>query len=224
MIKILLVEDDLSLSNSIFDFLDDFADVMQVFDGEEGLYEAESGVYDLILLDLMLPEKGGFQVLKELREQGITTPVLIMTAKESLDDKGHGFELGADDYLTKPFYLEELKMRIQALLKRSGKFNDNTLSYHELTADTLTNTTTVNGEKVELLGKEFDLLVYFLQNQNVILPKSQIFDRIWGFDSDTTISVVEVYVSKIRKKLKGTSFAKNLQTLRSVGYILKDAE
>lgn len=224
MIKILLVDDDLSLSNSIFDFLDDFADVMQVFDGEEGLYEAESGVYDLILLDLMLPEKGGFQVLKELREQGITTPVLIMTAKESLDDKGHGFELGADDYLTKPFYLEELKMRIQALLKRSGKFNDNTLSYHELTADTSTNTTTVNGEKVELLGKEFDLLVYFLQNQNVILPKSQIFDRIWGFDSDTTISVVEVYVSKIRKKLKGTSFAKNLQTLRSVGYILKDAE
>ena len=224
MIKILLVEDDLSLSNSIFDFLDNFADVMQVFDGEEGLYEAESGVYDLILLDLMLPEKGGFQVLKELREQGITTPVLIMTAKESLDDKGHGFELGADDYLTKPFYLEELKMRIQALLKRSGKFNDNTLSYHELTADTSTNTTTVNGEKVELLGKEFELLVYFLQNQNVILPKSQIFDRIWGFDSDTTISVVEVYVSKIRKKLKGTSFAKNLQTLRSVGYILKDAE
>ena len=224
MIKILLVEDDLSLSNSIFDFLDDFADVMQVFDGEEGLYEAESGVYDLILLDLMLPEKDGFQVLKELREKGVLTPVLIMTAKESLDDKGHGFELGADDYLTKPFYLEELKMRIQALLKRSGKYNDNTLSYEELTVDTSTNTTIANGKEVDLLGKEFDLLVYFLQNQNVILPKSQIFDRIWGFDSDTTISVVEVYVSKIRKKLKGTTFAKNLQTLRSVGYILKNAE
>src|SRR5699024_5182858 len=224
MIKILLVEDDLSLSNSVFDFLDDFADVMQVFDGEEGLYEAESGVYDLILLDLMLPEKDGFQVLKELREKGISTPVLIMTAKESLDDKGHGFELGADDYLTKPFYLEELKMRIQALLKRSGKYNSNTLSYKEVTVDTATNTTTVDGKVVELLGKEFDLLVYFLQNQNVILPKSQLFDRLWGFDSDTTISVVEVYVSKIRKKLKGTEFAKNLQTLRSVGYILKDAE
>ena len=223
MIKILLVEDDLGLSNSVFDFLDDFADVMQVFDGEEGLYEAESGVYDLILLDLMLPEKNGFQVLKELREKGITTPVLIMTAKEGLDDKGHGFELGADDYLTKPFYLEELKMRIQALLKRSGKFNENNLTYGELTVDTATNTTMVNGKEVELLGKEFDLLVYFLQNQNVILPKSQIFDRIWGFDSDTTISVVEVYVSKIRKKLKDTTFGKNLQTLRSVGYILKDA-
>lgn len=224
MIKILLVEDDLGLSNSVCDFLDDFADVMQVFDGDEGLYEAESGVYDLILLDLMLPEKDGFQVLKELRDKGVTTPVLIMTAKESLDDKGHGFELGADDYLTKPFYLEELKMRIQALLKRSGKLNDNTLTYGEISVNTSTNTTTVNGLEVELLGKEFDLLVYFLQNQNVILPKTQIFDRIWGFDSDTTLSVVEVYVSKIRKKLKGTAFVNNMQTLRSVGYILKDAE
>ncbi|HEN0399443.1 TPA: response regulator transcription factor [Streptococcus agalactiae] len=224
MIKILLIEDDLSLSNSVFDFLDDFADIMQIFDGEEGLYEAESGVYDLILLDLMLPEKNGFQVLKELREKGITTPVLIMTAKESIDDKGQGFDLGADDYLTKPFYLEELKMRIQALLKRSGKFNDNSLIYGDIRVDMSTNSTFVNQTEVELLGKEFDLLVYFLQNQNVILPKSQIFDRIWGFDSDTTISVVEVYVSKVRKKLKGTLFSENLQTLRSVGYILKHVE
>ena len=224
MIKILLVEDDLGLSNSVFDFLDDFADVMQVFDGDEGLYEAESGIYDLILLDLMLPGKDGFQVLKELRDKGVSTPVLIMTAKESLDDKGHGFELGADDYLTKPFYLEELKMRIQALLKRAGKVNENTLSYGNVTVNLSTNSTLVEGKEVELLGKEFDLLVYFLQNQNVILPKTQIFDRLWGFDSDTTISVVEVYVSKIRKKLKGPDFAKNLQTLRSVGYILKDAQ
>lgn len=224
MIKILLVEDDLSLSNSVFDFLDDFADVMQVFDGDEGLYEAERGVYDLILLDLMLPEKDGFTVLKELREKGVTTPVLIMTAKESLDDKGHGFELGADDYLTKPFYLEELKMRIQALLKRSGKFDQNTLSFGDVRVNLSTNSTFVGDKEVELLGKEFDLLVYFLQNQNVILPKSQIFDRLWGFDSDTTVSVVEVYVSKIRKKLKGTDFATNLQTLRSVGYILKNAD
>ena len=224
MIKILLVEDDLSLSNSVFDFLDDFADVMQVFDGDEGLYEAESGVYDLILLDLMLPEKDGFTVLKELREQGITTPILIMTAKESLDDKGHGFELGADDYLTKPFYLKELKMRIEALLKRSGKFDQNTFSFGDVCVNLSTNSTYVGDKEVELLGKEFDLLVYFLQNQNVILPKSQIFDRLWGSDSDTNVSVVEVYVSKIRKKLKGTDFATNLQTLRSVGYILKNAD
>ncbi|ESA52493.1 response regulator receiver domain protein [Streptococcus pyogenes GA03455] len=199
MIKILLVEDDLSLSNSIFDFLDDFADVMQVFDGDEGLYEAESGIYDLILLDLMLPEKNGFQVLKELREKDIKIPVLIMTAKEGLDDKGHGFELGADDYLTKPFYLEELKMRIQALLKRTGKFADKNISFGNLVVDLARKEVKVEGKVVELLGKEFDLLVYLLQNQNVILPKTQIFDRLWGFDSDTTISVVEVYISKIRK-------------------------
>lgn len=147
-----------------------------------------------------------------------------MTAKESLDDKGHGFELGADDYLTKPFYLEELKMRIQALLKRSGKFDQNTLSFGDVRVNLATNSIFVGDKEVELLGKEFDLLVYFLQNQNVILPKSQIFDRLWGFDSDTTVSVVEVYVSKIRKKLKGTDFAANLQTLRSVGYILKNAD
>ncbi|HER3007507.1 TPA: response regulator transcription factor [Streptococcus pyogenes] len=224
MIKILLVEDDLSLSNSIFDFLDDFADVMQVFDGDEGLYEAESGIYDLILLDLMLPEKNGFQVLKELREKDIKIPVLIMTAKEGLDDKGHGFELGADDYLTKPFYLEELKMRIQALLKRTGKFADKNISFGNLVVDLARKEVKVEGKVVELLGKEFDLLVYLLQNQNVILPKTQIFDRLWGFDSDTTISVVEVYISKIRKKLKGTYFVNRLQTLRSVGYILKNNE
>lgn len=223
MIKLLLVEDDLSLSNSVFDFLDDFAEVTQVFDGDEGLYEAETGVYDLILLDVMLPEKNGFDVLKELRTRGITTPVLIMTAKESLDDKGRGFHLGADDYLTKPFYLEELKMRIQALLKRTGKFNENSLVFEDITVDLTSNTVKLkSGQKVDLLGKEFDLLVYFLQNQNVILAKTQIFDRIWGFDSDTTLSVVEVYVSKIRKKLKGSLFANHLRTLRNVGYILKN--
>ncbi|HGC8473149.1 TPA: winged helix-turn-helix domain-containing protein, partial [Streptococcus agalactiae] len=107
---------------------------------------------------------------------------------------------------------------------RSGKFNDNSLIYGDIRVDMSTNSTFVNQTEVELLGKEFDLLVYFLQNQNVILPKSQIFDRIWGFDSDTTISVVEVYVSKVRKKLKGTLFSENLQTLRSVGYILKHVE
>mgnify|MGYP003585515675 CR=1 FL=1 len=223
MIKILLVEDDLSLSNSVYDFLENFADVVQVFDGDEGLYEAEMNIYDIVLLDLMLPEKNGFEVLGELRAKGVKTPVLIMTAKESLDDKMHGFEIGADDYLTKPFYLEELKARIQALLKRSGKLEDtSTIKYGEtLVVNTANNQVTISGKPVEILGKEFDLLLYFLQNRNVILPKEQIFDRIWGFDSDTTVTVVEVYMSKLRKKLKGTEFADNLATLRNVGYILR---
>ncbi|WP_394206092.1 response regulator transcription factor [Lactococcus chungangensis] len=223
MIKILLVEDDLSLSNSVYDFLENFADVVQVFDGDEGLYEAEMNIYDIILLDLMLPEKNGFEVLAELRAKGVKTPVLIMTAKESLYDKMHGFEIGADDYLTKPFYLDELKARIQALLKRSGKLEDtSTIKYGEtLVVNTANNQVTISGKNVEILGKEFDLLLYFLQNRNVILPKEQIFDRIWGFDSDTTVTVVEVYMSKLRKKLKGSEFVENLSTLRNVGYILR---
>ena len=222
MIKILLVEDDLSLSKSVYDFLKSFAEVKQVFDGEEGLYEAEMGIYDLILLDLMLPEKNGFEVLKELRDQNIDTPVLIMTAKESLDDKMHGFDVGADDYLTKPFYLDELTARIQALLKRTGKLEDaNGLSYGNVRLNLTNKSAFVNDTPVELIGKEFDLVVYLMQNQNVILPKEQIFDRIWGFDSDTTVTVVEVYMSKIRKKLKDTDFAQNLATLRNVGYILR---
>lgn len=223
MIKILLVEDDISLSNSVYDFLENFADVVQVFDGDEGLYEAEMNIYDIILLDLMLPEKNGFEVLSELRQKGIKTPVLIMTAKESIDDKIHGFDIGADDYLTKPFYLDELKARIQVLLKRYGKIEDtSTIKYDDaLIVNTANNRVTISGETVEILGKEFDLLLYFLQNRNVILPKEQIFDRIWGFDSDTTVTVVEVYMSKLRKKLKGTKFAENLSTLRNVGYILR---
>ncbi len=126
-----------------------------------------------------------------------------------MDDKGHGFEQGADDYLTKPFYLEELKMRIQALLKRSGKFNENTLSYGDILINLSTNTVKVEDTQSVLERVRFTSL--FPSNQNVILPKFD-FDRLWGFDSDTTISVVEVYVSKVRKKLKGTTFAENLQT------------
>ena len=225
MKKILVVDDERPISDIIkFNLTKEGYEVVTAFDGREALEQFEVENPDLVILDLMLPEKDGFTVLRELREKGVTTPVLIMTAKESLDDKGHGFELGADDYLTKPFYLEELKMRIQALLKRSGKFDQNTLSFGDVRVNLATNSTFVGDKEVELLGKEFDLLVYFLQNQNVILPKSQIFDRLWGFDSDTTVSVVEVYVSKIRKKLKGTDFATNLQTLRSVGYILKNAD
>ena len=222
MIKILLVEDDLSLSKSVYDFLKSFAEVKQCYDGEEGLYEAELGIYDLILLDLMLPEKNGFEVLKDLRAQNIETPVLIMTAKESIDDKMHGFDIGADDYLTKPFYLDELKARIQSLLKRTGKLEDsNGLAYGEVRLNMSNKSAFVGETPVELIGKEFDLVVYLMQNLNVILPKEQIFDRIWGYDSDTTVTVVEVYMSKIRKKLKDTEFTENLSTLRNVGYILR---
>ena len=220
MIKILLVEDDLGLSNSVFDFLDDFADVMQVFDGEEGLYEAESGVYDLILLDLMLPEKNGFQVLKELREKGISTPVLIMTAKESLDDKGHGFELGADDYVAKPYRLKELLSRISANLRRydmSGKgvcdvytFGNHRFAISEFRL--------YEGDKlIDCTQNELRLLKELVANEGIVLSRSTLLDRLYDVDGvlidDNTLSV---YMKRLRTKLRDD--ASCIETVRGVGY------
>ncbi|MBU5365521.1 MAG: response regulator transcription factor [Enterococcus sp.] len=222
MINLLIVEDEATLSDNIKEILTDLGTITQVYDGEEGLFEAESGIYDLIVLDLMLPGKNGYDVLAELREKNIQTPVLILTAKDSLEDKVTGFQKGADDYLTKPFYREELIMRVKALLKRSlGLFSENQLSYRNITCNLATKEVTADEETLPIQGKEFDLLVYFIQNKGVILTKEQIFDRIWGFDSDTTITVVEVYMSHLRKHLKPTGVDQLFKTLRNVGYILQ---
>lgn len=222
MINLLIVEDDATLSENIKEILADLGDITQVYDGEEDLFEAESGMYDLILLDLMLPEKNGYEVLAEMWEKNIQTPVLILTAKDSLEDKVTGFQKGADDYLTKPFYREELIMRVKALLKRSlGLFAENQLAYKNITCNLSTKEVTVNDEVLPIQGKEFDLLVYFIQNKGVILTKEQIFDRIWGFDSDTTLTVVEVYMSHLRKHLKPSGTDHLFKTLRNVGYILQ---
>lgn len=222
MINLLIVEDEVTLSDNIKEILSDLGEITQVYDGEEGLFEAESGLYDLILLDLMLPEKNGYDVLAELREKNIQTPVLILTAKDGLEDKVTGFQKGADDYLTKPFYREELIMRVKALLKRSlGLFSENQFVYKNLTCNLATKEVTTDGKALPIQGKEFDLLVYFIQNKGVILTKEQIFDRIWGFDSETTITVVEVYMSHLRKHLKPTGVDSSFKTLRNVGYILQ---
>ncbi|MDT2822413.1 response regulator transcription factor [Enterococcus devriesei] len=222
MINLLIVEDEATLSDNIKEILTDLGTITQVYDGEEGLFEAESGIYDLIVLDLMLPGKNGYDVLAELREKNIQTPVLILTAKDSLEDKVTGFQKGADDYLTKPFYREELIMRVKALLKRSlGLFSENQLSYQNITCNLATKEVTAGEETLPIQGKEFDLLVYFIQNKGVILTKEQIFDRIWGFDSDTTITVVEVYMSHLRKHLKPMGVDQLFKTLRNVGYILQ---
>ena len=208
--------------NLIKEILSDLGEITQIYDGEEGLFEAETGVYDLILLDLMLPGKNGYEILAELRKKNIQTPVLILTAKDGLEDKITGFQKGADDYLTKPFYREELIMRVKALLKRSlGLFSENQIVYKNITCNLATKEVTIDNEILSIQGKEFDLLVYFIQNKGVILTKEQIFDRIWGFDSDTTITVVEVYMSHLRKHLKPSGADQFFKTLRNVGYILQ---
>ena len=222
MINLLIVEDEATLSDNIKEILSDLGEITQIYDGEEGLFEAETGVYDLILLDLMLPGKNGYEILAELRKKNIQTPVLILTAKDGLEDKITGFQKGADDYLTKPFYREELIMRVKALLKRSlGLFSENQIVYKNITCNLATKEVTIDDEIFSIQGKEFDLLVYFIQNKGVILTKEQIFDRIWGFDSDTTITVVEVYMSHLRKHLKPSGADQFFKTLRNVGYILQ---
>ena len=224
MIKILLVEDDLSLSNSIFDFLDDFADVMQVFDGEEGLYEAESGVYDLILLDLMLPEKDGFQVLKELREQGITTPVLIMTAKESLDDKGHGFELGADDYLTKPFSIEELLARLRVTQRRLGVMQQQAVVQSEfrngkVRVDYAAGCAYLGEKELHLTPIEFKLLCLLAKNIGKVLTHKYITQNIWGSSWENDVASLRVFMATLRKKIEcEENSPQYIQTHIGIGY------
>lgn len=217
----LIVEDDHTVSDSIKELLTDVITCDQAFDGEDGEFMATRGIYDLIILDWMLPLESGLDVLKAIREQHLDVPVLFLTAKDGLDDKIRGFNLGADDYLTKPFHREELLLRVRALLKRSGSFlNENILTMGSISINLQNHAVTVNDNPVQLNGKEFDLLVYFIQNQGTIVTKDQIFDRLWGFDSETSITVVEVYVSNLRKKLKPTGADAYIKTLRNAGYLV----
>lgn len=222
-LKILIVEDDEALAHGIQLFLDESVETTVAMDGLEGQMLGEEKIYDLVILDLMLPTVSGYDILKKWRtEDKLDMPVLVLTAKDTLPDKLHGFELGADDYLTKPFHREELLMRIKALLKRSGRLgNDNVLKVGVFTADSGRRTVAVNGVELDLAGREYDLLLYLLQNPETILTKEQIFDRIWGFESETALSVVEVYISNLRKKIKPLTEKQPIRTLRNVGYMLE---
>ena len=222
-IRILVVEDDENLADNIATFLADFSEVDIENDGLSGKFAASEDVYDLIILDIMLPEMNGYDVLKSIRDEKISTPVLILTAKAEIDDKIHGFNLGADDYLTKPFHREELLARVKALLKRRGALaDDSTLKIRNLEVNLNNHKIVADNNEIALNGKEYDLLVYLLQNKNTILTKDQIFERIWGFDSDTSITVVEVYMSNLRKKLRPSKNDSLIKTIRNVGYIFQD--
>ncbi|MTD38863.1 response regulator [Erwinia sp. CPCC 100877] len=225
MLKILLVEDDEILSDSILEILTESGEITQVYDGEEALYEAERGIYDVIILDLMLPKMSGEEVLSELRKKNIYTPVLILTAKDGLEDKVNGFKNGGDDYLTKPFHRQELLMRVQALARRSLGINvKNELVIHDLCVELDSHQVHFKDNEITLQGKEFDLLHYLMQNQGRIITKDQLFDRIWGFQSDTTLTVVEVYMSNLRKNLKPYGLDRWIKTLRNVGYLFEPLE
>lgn len=220
----LIIEDETIISDSIVEATTKIMTLEQAFDGEEGLFKASQNIYDIIILDLMLPKISGFEVLKKIRESNIDTAVLILSAKDSVHDKIDGFNLGADDYLAKPFNLNELQMRIKALLKRTMKYEmDSELRYKDMGLSD--NRTIIAGDQsINLPGKEYEFLTYLLENKNTILTKEQIFDRVWGFTSDTSITVVEVYMSNLRKKLKTIGYEKMIRTIRNVGYLVEPDE
>ena len=219
--RILLVEDEEILSNTIKSVLEKDYDVDQAFDGVEGELYAKQDIYDVIILDLMLPEKNGYEVLAEIRKEKIMTPVIILTAKDGLNDKLQGFQKGADDYLTKPFEKEELKARIMAIARRNNPdFYKNEITYKDLKIDLSTRKAFVGDKELNLQGKQFDMLEYLVNYKDRILTKDQIFDKIWGFESDTTTNVVEVYASGIRKELKKYGYDKYFKTVRGAGYMI----
>ena len=221
--KILVVEDNKKLLEGIVKEISSHFQCESCEDGEEALYLIKQDIYDLVVLDLMLPNLNGLDILKKMRDNYIDTPVIILTAKESLDDKVGAFSIGANDYLTKPFYMEELIARIYAILRTNGKINDkNSLDFKDLHLDLSKKRVFINGDEINLQNKQFGLLEYFLLNKGTILLKEQIYDRIWGVESDATIEIVEVYVSNLRKKLGKYGYDKYIKTKLKVGYMFDD--
>lgn len=195
--NVLIIEDDKILSDTIKQCIKNQYSVEQQFDGASGYLIAKQDIYDIIILDLMLPEMSGYEVLKELRKDKVFTPVLILTAKDGLEDKIKGFNYGADDYLVKPFESEELLVRLEAIMRRSsGSYKTNILEFKDMIINLNNRKVTIKDKEVILQGKQFDMLEYLVKARNTIITKEQIFDKIWGFNSDTTTNVVEVYASR----------------------------
>lgn len=219
--KLLIVEDDKNLSDTIKQCLEKDYSIEQAYDGYEGYTLASSGIYDAILLDIMMPEMNGYEVLTKLRNENDFTPVLMLTAKDGIESKLKGFSCGADDYLTKPFERAELIARVSALIRRNNKsYKENEISFLDLKLNLNNRQVSINGKILNIQGKQFDVLEYLINSKDTIVTKEQIFDKIWGFDSDTITNVVEVYTSALRKELKKYGYDKYIKTIRGVGYIM----
>ena len=221
--RILIVEDEKYLADALAQILkENKYTVDTVYDGEAGLDYALADVYDVIILDIMLPKMNGIDVLKGIRSENIKTPVILLTAKGDVNDKIKGLDSGADDYLAKPFNTGELLARVRALSRRSGEMviNNNEIKYADITLDT--NTMNLCGAKksINLTKKEFDMLEYLIINKAIVISKEQIIDKLWGFDSEAESNHVEVYISFLRKKRAFVSDNTTISTIRGVGYRL----
>jgi len=221
--RLLVVEDNLSLLESIVQLLSDEFEVDQASNGEDALFLAMQNIHDVIVLDVMIPEIDGFEVLKTIRKEGLKIPVLFLTARDSLEDRVKGLDFGGDDYLVKPFQSAELKARIRALLRRSGSLTTNqTIKFRGIELLGKERDILVDGESIKLTAKQYELLEYLVQNKGAILTKEQIYDRVWGFDSDTTVAIVEVFMHHLRKKLEPFGYHADIKTIRGVGYMLNE--
>ena len=223
--RILVVEDDKKIAGFVVNGLRQagFA-VDGCHDGDEALLLARSTPYDATVLDLMLPKRDGLSVLQTLRREGVRTPVIILSAKASLDDRIKGLQAGGDDYLTKPFAFSELLARIQALIRRATQSTEPTkLTCGELSIDLLTREVTRLGQRIELQAREFALLEYLMRNQGRVVTKTMILEHVWDYSFDPQTNVVDVLVHRLRSKVDRDFPVKLIHTLRGVGYVIKSA-
>ena len=222
--RILLVEDEKRMAQALCEILRlEKYEVDHCVNGLSGLAAIESDIYDIIILDVMLPGMNGFDIAKKARQSGIRTPILMLTAKAELDDKVTGLDSGADDYLTKPFMTKELLARLRALGRRTLGTTDGVLSFGDITLDTntLTLSCVTNGQSVRLSEKEYHILEYLIANSGQILTREQLAVKIWGYESDSEYNNVEVYMSFTRKKLAFVEAKTEIKAVRGIGYELR---
>ena len=222
--KILLVEDEKRMAQALREILTlEKYEVDHCADGLSGLNAIETDIYDIVILDVMLPGMNGFEVAKKARLNGIRTPILMLTAKGELDDKVLGLDCGADDYLTKPFMTKELLARLRGLGRRTINSSDGTLTYGDITLNTgtATLTCTTGNQSVRLSEKEYKILEYLIANQGQILTREQLAVKVWGYESDTEYNNVEVYMSFTRKKLSFVGAGTTIKAVRGIGYELR---
>ncbi len=218
--RILFIEDE----TKITDALQELCKIQNIDcdvanDGEEGLLFALNPIYDVIVLDIMLPLKSGLEILKEIRDRDITTPVLMLTAKGTVDDKVKGLDLGADDYLIKPFSAKELFARIRALSRRpNNEIKGETIDFEDVSFNTKKNTLSTKTEEYRLSVKEAKILEMLIKRPNQVFTREQILDRVWGFDKEVNENNIEIYVHNLRKKLADTDV--KIDTIRGVGYTM----
>lgn len=221
--KILIVDDEVQLVKAVSAILKrNNYNTDCAYDGEDGLDKAMSNIYDVIILDIMLPKMNGYEIIQELRNNRISTPVLMLSAKSQTYDKIYGLNLGADDYLTKPFETEELLARIKALLRRKNEFVGDNLAYGDLTLNRDNCALLCNGQEISLGKKEFQIMEMLILNGGKAINKERLIEKIWGFDSEAEYNAIEVHVSFLRKKLSLLSSRVNIRSLRGIGYILEE--